>query len=520
MHRLKIISPYLIILALLFAAYSNAFKTGFHYDDAVNITKNGNIHLAKINWQNIKNTFFAGGERGDIYHPILYRPVSMLSFALNYYAHGLNPFWFHAVNFAIHTVTALFLYLFVIQLLSLPRFNYPDKNLIAFLAAAMWALNPIQLTAVTYIVQRMTSLAGMFYVMAMYFYLKARAGGSLKYAVIAFLCASAGIMSKENAIMVFFAVAVFDVMFFEHKNLKRDLYFAAMILMICAIFIIAVQGPETFSLEKLQAGYAKRDFTLGQRLLTEPRVIVFYLMLLIFPSHNLMSLTHNVPISTGLLSPPETLFSIAIIASLIGLAVLQSRKNPILAFALLFFFMNHVIEGSIFPLELVYEHRNYVPSMLLFLPVSILIVSCRHKFKMIPAAATAACILTFLTWNTYQQNRAWESDLSLWTDTVSKSPDPRSMFNLGGAYYTKYRKSGDRTDFDEAVKYFKISRDFNQIYGTNYSEDWGNIPFGRVMFMAQHNTKLMTMKEDGRIRRGWAVPDELIRRSEVEKNDG
>jgi len=311
-------------------------------------------------------------------------------------------------------------------------------------------------------------------------------------------------------------VAIFDFIFFEHRHLKRDIGIMAAVAVVGLLLAVAVQGWEIFSLKTLEEGFSKRDFTLGQRLLTEPRVIVFYLMLLFFPSHSLLSLTHDVPISTGLLSPPATLFSMIIIACLIGLAIVSLKRYPLFSWAVFFFFLNHVIEGSIFPIELVYEHRNYVPSMFLFLPVALVLMHGYRKYGKL-VAAVAGCILIFFITNTYQQNAVWKTDLTLWQDTVEKSPDPRSMFNLGGAYYTIYREDGDKGALEAAAKYFKISRDFNQLFGTNYVESFDVIPYGRVMFMAQHNAKMLDMQRSGRVRPGWAVPDELIRRSEIEE---
>lgn len=254
--------------------------------------------------------------------------------------------------------------------------------------------------------------------------------------------------------------------------------------------------------------------------MTQPRVIVFYFMLLFFPSHKLMSLTHTVPVSTGFFSPPETIFAMIIIACLIAIAIVQARKYPIFSFAVLFFFLNHLIEGSIIPLELIYEHRNYIPSMFLFLPAAMILVKYYKRFK-IPVFAVSSIIIAFLTFNTYQQNEVWKTDLDLWKDTIKKSPDPRSMFNLGGAYYTLFKNgTGTREDFKNAVKYFQLSRDFNQMFGTNYEQNFHKIPYGRVMFMAAHNVKMLTMIKDGHVRRGIAVDKEMMKSTVIVRKNG
>jgi hypothetical protein len=273
--------------------------------------------------------------------------------------------------------------------------------------------------------------------------------------------------------------------------------------------VLAVQGWETFTFSQLQAGFEKREFTMGERVMTEPRVILFYLMVLFFPSHNLLSLTHNVPVSTGLISPPETLIAIVIIAIVIALAIIHARKYPLIAFSVFFYFLNHIIEGTVFPLELVYEHRNYVPSMFLFLPAAIGIVYAYRRLGKL-AIVAASAMLVFCVYNTYQQNEVWKTDLALWHDIVKKSPDPRSMFNLAGAYYTR-SKGDDRQegDVETAIKYWSASNDFNKYFGTSYKKDVDTIPYGRVMAMARHNAMMISMAKDGKIRRAWKIKGDI-----------
>lgn len=495
-----------VLVALIGIAYSNSFLTPLHYDDSVNISRNKNVHLTEITWENLKKTIFAGGTRGDIYHPILYRPVAMNSFAWNYYFHELNVLGYHVINFLIHITAAIFLYFFIFKILTIRKLK--DASLIAFFATALWALNPIQLTSVTYIVQRMTSLAGMFYIMSMYLYLQARTSGKARYWVLSFIAAALAVGSKENAIMLFVSIPIFDVLFFKHTGLKLKAAIGLWILLTMILLTYAVQGWETFSFEQLQTGFEKREFTMGERVLTEPRVILFYLMVLFFPSHNLLSLTHTVPISTGLISPPATLMAIVIIAIIIALAIMHARKYPLVAFAVFFFFLNHLIEGTVFPLELVYEHRNYVPSMFLFLPVAIGIMYAYRRLGKI-AIVAASAMLVFCIYNTHTQNEVWKTDLALWNDIVKKSPDPRSMFNLGGAYYTAYREQGKKDDLEKALNYWSVSKNFNEAFGTNYGDDIKSIPYGRVMHMAEHNARMLLMAKNGKIRKAWAIKGDI-----------
>jgi hypothetical protein len=518
---MKNIIPIFILLALIAVVYSNSFNTSLHFDDTTNIIRNVPVHLKDFTWKNVKKTFYGGGKRGDIYHPHLYRPVAVFSFALNYYFHELEVFGYHLVNFLIHTVASIFLFLFIKQILDFLK--YPHSLPIALISTVLWALNPIQVTSVTYITQRMTSMAGMFYIMAMYFYLKGRMSpensSSLKYWGTSIICVTLALGCKENAIMVFFSIFLFDLIFIPKKeNIKRNVMVFLWIILAGILIIYALSGWETLSYNQLMEGYAKRDFTLGQRLLTGPRVILFYIMLLVFPYHGLLSLTHNLVVSKSLIDPLATLVALLVLATIITLAIVKIRKYPLISYCVLFFFLNHLIEVSIFPLELVFEHRNYIPSFFFFLPFSILLLHIWKNwlgFKvMVPALASS--IILFFGYNTYYQNDVWETDLKLWIDTTKKSPDPRSMFNYGGAFYSLWIDNKDKKEyFQKALRYWYISANFNKLFGTNYREDANVLPYGRVMYMARHNALMLRMAKEGKIRSAWTIkglpdPDRFV----------
>lgn len=501
MQTVKKIAPITVILIFILIAYSNTFNAGLHYDDSTNIIRNKNVQVEDLNWETVKGTWFAGGQRGDIYHPVLYRPVAMFTIGMNHYLHGLDVLGYHIFNTAIHMITAVFLFLFIRRLLIVHGRHDENAAPIAFLATLLWAINPIQLTAVTYITQRMTSMAGMFYIMAMYFYLKARTENGRFY-IFCGLSILLAVGSKENAIMAPLSILMVEAFFFEGLTRKK----VAILLwsgLGCLLMLYAVSGTDTFSYEKLMAGYAKRDFTLEQRLLTQPRVMLFYIMLLLFPSHNFVSLTHTVSISQGLFTPMATLLSMSAIFVIMGVAVWKAKRHKLFSFAILFFFLNHLIEGTIFPLELIYEHRNYIPSFFAFLPIVLGINWIVQRGRAKIALAITACIIGFFTYNTYVQNAVWKTDFSLWWDTTHKSPDPRSMFNLAGAYYQQLK------DGENALKYWRISANFNELFGANYKDDKNIIPYGRVMYMAKYNAMMLAMVKGGKVRRGWAFATDI-----------
>lgn len=431
---------------LVFILYCNTFQASWHFDDEGNILKRDSIHLTDLSWAQLRGTLFDADGR-------LYRPVANLSLAINYYFNKDNVFGYHIVNTLIHFITAFFLFLFIYQLLRLPLLRDKYKNqayFIALLSSVLWATNPVQTQAITYIVQRMASMAGMFYIMSMFFYAHGRVSNQKSIKALDYsACVITGLLacgSKENAAILPFTIILFDLFLVQGLS-KRSVVRVSLLLLLCVIatqiLIFWTEGHSILDLEKLLTGYALRNFTLVERLLTESRVIVFYISLLLYPMPSRLCIGHIPAVSTGLFDPATTFLSILLILGIIASSLAIARKHPLISFCILFFFLNHVIESSIFPLELIFEHRNYIPSMLLFVPISIIIMkglnAFSHKLSM-SRIITAFVILLIISngHGTFVRNVVWKTEESLWIDAVDKYPNSqRAHHNLGYYYYKK-----------------------------------------------------------------------------------
>lgn len=432
---------FISLFIALIIIYGNSFHCDWHLDDFGNIVDNPNIELKAISLDAIKKTFY--GRNNEL--SSVSRPLSYLSFALNYYIGGESVFGYHLVNFVIHYIASVFLFLLIYNTLRLPLLNenygktaYP----IALLAAFFWATHPIQVSAVTYIVQRMTSMAALFYIMAMYFYVKARTTGGRKKGIgllaLGGVAAIFSFASKENAAMLPVSLFLYDLFLIQglsRPNIRRNLKIA-----IIPFLIILVISFYYVEMGSILDGYQYRPFTLLERLLTEPRVILFYISLLLYPASSRLTLLHDFEISGSLLTPWTTLPAILIISALIVIAIMISKKRPLIAYCILFFFINHLIEGSIIPLELVFEHRNYLPSTFFFVLLAVVSVFVLDYFSykksiQILAASAAILILSAHGHTTYIQNSIFKNDLTLWHDNVKKAAGlHRPHHNLGKAY--------------------------------------------------------------------------------------
>lgn len=360
------------------------------------------------------------------------RPLAYFSFALNYYFDGLNVFGYHVVNFLIHFLSSAFVFLFIFNTLKLPLLKEKygkQAYAIALLSTIFWAVNPVHVTAVTYIVQRMASMAGLFFMMSMYFYLKFRtaSSSSLKYVhlVVCFLAAVFSIGTKENSVMLPACIYLYDLFFIQGltaDNIKKNIKLAIVPVLILVAVIMLFSD---FSY--VIGGYEIRPFTMKERLLTEPRVILFYISLLFYPLTSRLALVHDIEISKSLMDPWTTLAAIITILLIVSISLIKARKWPLFSYCILFFFLNHLIEGSFLSLELIFEHRNYIPSMLLFVPLSVGLVKAldyfsKRKLILYILSMSITLVIIVLSLTVYIQNNIMHDEISLWSDNVKKSP--------------------------------------------------------------------------------------------------
>jgi Tfp pilus assembly protein PilF len=436
------------IFIIILSIYSNTFHAAWHFDDEQNIIKREAVNLTKLTWPEIKETFF--NDNGNIY-----RPVACLSLALNYYFGKDNVFGYHVVNTFIHFFASIFLFLFIYRTLNLPllKAKYgPNSYFIALLSTLFWAINPVQTQAITYIVQRMASMAGMFYIMSMYFYLRGRTSEQRVLKSIHYiLCAFFGIMafgSKENAAMLPISIFLFDLFLIQgltKEHIKKNIYILLGLIIVPLILGLTLRGSSIFQPADLASTYG-RSYTLIERLLTEPRVIIFYITLLLYPMPNRLCLVHDISPSHNLIDPPATILAIFVIFLVVGIALAKAKRWPLISFCIVFYFLNHIIESSVFPLELIFEHRNYLPSMLFFVPIAILVVRgigffSYKKSMQLVISLFITLVLIGQGHSTFIRNAIWKTEESLWLDAVDKNPDSaRAHHNLGRYYANTNQK--------------------------------------------------------------------------------
>ena len=343
------------IVAGIFVAslYWAGLYGSFFFDDEINILLLESIQMTKLSLRSVYDALTNGvaGPTG--------RPIAQLSFALNHYFSGFDPFSFKATNLAIHLATGLLVFFTARRLLA--------SGMFAAFAAMLWLVHPIQITSVLYVVQRMTSLSTLFLLAGFLLHISGREADGRKGIVLLLIawlvCWPLSILSKEIGMLFPFLILTWELIIRRSKTIRLDWFariLATAIGLVCVITLIYIAITKA---QWLLSGYDARDFSILERLLTEARVLWLYLGLMIFPQLESFALHHDdILLSTGLLSPWTTLPSLLGLAGLAWLGWKTRLTSPLISFGIAWFLVGHGLESTLLPLELAHEHRNYLPS--------------------------------------------------------------------------------------------------------------------------------------------------------------
>ena len=410
----------LLLVLVVAIAYSNSLGVPFHFDDHVMITGEPAI-------------------TGFHVDPASRRFLGDLSFAVSYRLFGERPLGYHVVNVAIHAANAL-LVLWLVRLLlrtEAMRRARPAGERVALLAALVFAAHPLNTQAVTYIVQRYASLAAGFFLLAtcsyLAFRLASRARAAAGFYALFLTSAAAALWTKENAFVLPLAVLLVELSFFSAPARKRLLFFSPFLLGAAAAVGVALASG--LSLEWLDAATrVDSDMSRSDYALTQLRVVASYLRLLVLPVGQ--NIDHDVPLSRSVLDPRVLLAASVHAALLAGAAFALakgSRGNALwrlVGFGISWFYVALLVESSVVPIaDVMFEHRAYLPSVGIFVASAALLARVPALSGPRAWAGAALALVVALTALTLARNRVWRSDLTLWTDAASKSPNKPRPFN-------------------------------------------------------------------------------------------
>jgi len=416
------------VLLLALWALAPGSNGGFLFDDYVNLPALGHFNGVR-DWRTF--LLYITSSTND---PVG-RPLSLLSFLLDATNWPASPAPFLRTNIALHLVNGLLLAAVLRALGRARGWEDGHASRAALLAAAIWLLHPLFLSTTLYIVQREAMLAAAFTLLGLRAWFVGRErlqAGRTRSACAwlvfgAWVCTALATLCKANGLLLPLLLAMAEATVLAdtapatHLRRARRLLLGLPLAALAALLLGSIPGF-------VQTAIENRPWTLSQRLLTEPRVLVDYLAQLAVPHPVSRGVFHDeFAASTDLFHPWTTLPSLLLIVATIAAAVAARRKWPVPAFAVLFYFGGQLLESTFVPLELYFEHRNYLPAMMLFWPIAGWLSDAHAPLARVRAAAAVA-LLALLAFDTRLGALTWSDPQRLAHAWVERNPDsPRAQ---------------------------------------------------------------------------------------------
>ncbi len=393
---------------------------------------------------------------------VLGRPLSMASFAFNAWLGGYTPFSLKLGNLVIHLLCGWAIFGLLTRLLLRDPNMRARASLFAAVIAAVWLLHPLHASTVLYAVQRMAQLSTLFILLGLWLYVALRerlewepslpAAAGLLLGVPAMTALA--FLSKENGILLPLLCAVVELSYFNGN--KRP----APVRAFHALYTLfpALTGTALFALrpERIIGGYAGRDFTFLQRMLSQPRALCDYLWKLVVPNPPRMGVyTDDFVVSTGLFAPATTLVAILVLF-VISIAAWRWRKAlPGLFFGWFFFLAAHALEAGPIPLELYFEHRNYLPSvgiLVALVAIAVMAGQVLVRIGMRPGrigAILTVGVLAVLAFGAHGRAQVWRSARLIAESSLLAHPH---SLRANTAVMTSSLRDGDRENARLAIE--------------------------------------------------------------------
>jgi hypothetical protein len=437
----------ILVIVACIAAYGLALNGPLFFDDIHNLTTNYSLQISTMDfdaWRVAVISSDAG---------LLHRPIAMFTFALNYAVSGqFSPFALKASNLLIHLLTGGMIFYLCLALLRAPGLSDRiggNHKLIAMTAAAIWLLHPLHVSTVLYAIQRMAQLSTLFVIAGLLFFAHCRLRWCVAGASVGELIATAlwlmilgglAVLSKENGALLPWLMAVVEVTLFcgiwqgRRIRLLVWLGWLALLLPLLLVALVFVLSPETLS-----SGFAGREFSLEERLMTQGRLLWRYLGWILLPNIADMGFFHDdISLSRSLWAPLSTALSLVAWVGTIIIAVVVRERYPLFSFALLFYLVAHSLESTVLPLEMVFEHRNYLPSVGVVLLMAVLLTQLALKLEKTRARFLLAGVLSLLALLLVLRTHAWTDELTLARYNVASHPrSARANFFYGNALFRR-----------------------------------------------------------------------------------
>ncbi len=419
-----------LLVFLVVAGYANSLTVPFVFDDFHAIVQNHDIQdlerFLHSSWWN--------------------RPRALVdfTFALQWHFHEKRVLPYHVVNMVVHALNVLMAYALSLALfrraqnLSNHEGWKPNPERAAFWSAALFAVHPVQTQAVTYIVQRYTSMSAFFYLGALLCYLRFRKTTRSGYAFASCALGLASFLCKQNALTL--PVTIFVMEWLVLKNASpflriasRRLVLPALILFVAVFWNLGLSGGSWSLADVLNdVDRVTRETSLVSRtsyLWTQLRVLCLYLLMLVAPFRQ--SVDHGYPLVHSFFEGWTPLGALGLLILAVG-AWSQRSHSPLLSLGFFWFLSTLSLESSIFPIkDVLVEHRLYLAALGYgwVFACSIERLWLAHRRL---ALALSVAVLCFLLAATVHRNQVWNDPIRLWREALEHNPSHyRPANNLG-----------------------------------------------------------------------------------------
>jgi protein O-mannosyl-transferase len=494
MIRLPVWGQGILIVLAGALVYGHTLGVPFYLDDFSSIFENPII--------------YGGGGLSEMWQYAPLRVVGYVTFAFNFQLNHTQPAGYHLVNILIHILAGLSLFVLIRGLLRTPVMlrgrSEKTLSLLPLFVALLFVVHPMQTQAVTYVVQRLSSLAALWVIVSLAFYVYGRVvqSGGLKFLLffLSLIFAILGFLTKQNTFVIPLLIIAVEIVFFSAtvSRMVWSVFVAGMAALLLWIVLASFIGYEPFSFVSLDAHTREtKDISRVTYFLTQTHVLWAYIKLFFWPVG--LHLEHDVNLV-------ETIFTWKTVIAFAGhllvifLAVLSGRRFPIFCFGILFYYICHLIESSFIPIrDVMFEHRAYLPNAGLCLSSGWLLVSLSGKKNTIKIVVTllSTAILVICGTLAWQRNEIWRDPITLWHDSAINTPNKARPWNEYGKHLLQQGKT------EEAITVFQDT--VERIHGKNVSA-------GTVMEETAAINLVIALEKSGQPKAALQVADDFLKR--------
>ncbi|MBL7068419.1 MAG: tetratricopeptide repeat protein [Candidatus Omnitrophica bacterium] len=417
----------ILIIVLSLAIYANSLNCRFIWDDELLIEGSPRIK----DWRNTPKIFTESMVEGSGLRGIYYRPLQMFTHMIDYYLWGLDARGYHLVSILFHAMVALSLYWLI-------NVIFEDK-LLSLFASILFLVHPIQTEAVTYISGRSDLLSALFMLLCFILYIKGLRSENIVRHLLMISCYILALLSKENSIIL-------PLLFMIYHYVSKERFKIAVFTPIagCAVIYLILRS---------NAALCSTPWinTIPERVPGFFAAVVTYIRLMILP--------FNLHVDYGGIlfsfKDPIVITGFFITISLLSLSFIKRKKNRLVSFSILWFFIALIPVSGIYPLPFyMAEHFLYFPiiGFVLVMAGAITRLYRTKKFHL-PALLFIIAISSIHSYLTLRQNSYWREPIAFYERTLRLSPESLMMrINLAGIYERKNDKKKAISLYKEIVE--------------------------------------------------------------------